>query len=55
MNHPIMFFDRDNKEKLVAAFFFLRFRTLMREKQILTKECVIFITVITSLHYKETN
>ena len=21
MNHPIMFFDRDNKEKLEAAFF----------------------------------
>ena len=27
----------------------------MREKNILTKKCVIVITVVISLHYKETN
>ena len=33
MNHAIMFLDRDNnKTKLVPAFFFLLFKTLMREK-----------------------
>ena len=46
MNHSIMFFDRDNKGKLVPASFSFFFRTIMREKQILTKKCVMVITVI---------
>ena len=54
MNHPIMFLDRDKKTKLVPASF-LFFRTFMTEKQILAKECVIVITLISSLHYKEIN
>ena len=32
MNHAIMFLDRDNETKLVPAFVFLLFKTLMREK-----------------------
>ena len=55
MIHPIMFLDRDNKTKLVPAFFFLLFRTLIREKFILGKKCVIVTTVIISLRSKETN
>ena len=47
-----MFLDQDNKGKLVPASFFLLFRTLMREKLILIKKCVIAITVTISLHYK---
>ena len=41
MNHPIMFLDQDNKRKLVPAS--------------LAKKCVMVITAIISLHYKQTN
>ena len=54
MNHPIMFLDRDNRTKLLPASFSY-FLELMREKYILVKKSVIVITVIISLHYKETN
>ena len=50
MNHPIMFLDRDNKAKLVPASFSY-FLELLWEKN----KSVIVITVIISLHYKETN
>ena len=38
MNHLIMLLDRDNKIKVSASFFYLLFRTLMREKQILAEK-----------------
>ena len=48
MNHPIIFFDRDNKTKLVPASisYFLESFSLKN---------VVIITVVISLHYKETN
>ena len=55
MNHPIIFLDRANKGKLVPASFYLFFRTLAREKLTLAKKCVIVVTVIIFLHYRETN
>ena len=54
MNHPIMFLDRDDP-KVIASFFFLLFKNLMREKQTIAQKYVIVITVIISRHYKETN
>ena len=38
MNHLIMLLDRDNKIKVSASFFYLLFRTPMREKQILAEK-----------------
>ena len=46
-----MFFGGDNKEKLVPA----SFSYVIREKWILAKKCVVVITVIISLHHKETS
>ena len=45
MNHPIMFLDEDNRTKLVPASRKINFSV----------KSVIVITVIISLHYKETN
>ena len=52
MNHPIMLLDRDNKKKLVPASFE---RNSYERKIDFSLKCVIVITVIISLHYKETN
>ena len=44
------------KQRAVSAsFFFLLFRTLMKEKWILAEKVVIVITAIISLRFKETN
>ena len=40
MNHPIMFLDRENKEKLVPVSFF--YELSWEKKKKLAKKCVIF-------------
>ena len=55
MNHPIVFLNQGNKTKLVPAFFFFPFENSYERKIDFSLKCVIVITVIISLHYKETN
>ena len=63
MNHPVMFPKRDNKAKLVPtsfSFFLelyerkINFSNSYKRKINFSKKCVIVITVLISLHYKET-
>ena len=54
MNYPIMILDRDNKTKLLPASFSY-FLELYKRKINFSLKSVIVITVIISLHYKETN
>ena len=53
MNHSIMSLDRDNKTKLLPATF-PYILGLLWEKINFSLKRVIVITVIISLHYKET-
>ena len=52
-NDPIIFLDRDKKKKLMPASFSY-FLELLCEKKV-TLSSMIVITVIISLHYKETD
>ena len=55
LKYPIMFLYRNNKTKLVAVSFSYFLELLWEKKQILAEKIVIVVTVIISLHYKETN
>ena len=54
MNHPIMVLDRDNKTKSMPAFFSY-FLELIWDKNNFSLKSVLVITVVVSLHYKESN
>ena len=54
VNHRIMFFDQDNKTKLVPVFSLI-FQKFYERKINFSLKSVIDITVIISLHNKETN
>ena len=54
VNHRIMFFDQDNKTKLVPVFSLI-FQKFYERKINFSLKSVIDITVTISLHSKETN
>ena len=54
MNHSIEFLDGDNTTKLAPAFFF-DFLELYERKINFSIKRVIDITVIISLHYRQSN
>ena len=55
MNHPVMFLDRDNKMNLVAASFSYFLKLLYEGKINFSLKSIMVITVLMSLHDKETN
>ena len=54
MDHPTMFFNQDNKTKIAPGSFSC-FLELLWQKKNFSWKSLIVITVVISLHYKETN
>ena len=55
MNHPFMFIDGVNKTKLVPPSFSYILEVLWEKNKNFSLKNAIVITVIISLHYKETD
>ena len=51
MNQPIVFLDWGNNTKVIASFFFLRFRTFVKKK--FSLESFIVITIVFSVLQKK--